>query len=62
MSDLSLEKSFAIQSFATQVKQLSEEQTKEFLVKLYGQMIVRENIYSQLLKHEWSSSNIDGLS
>lgn len=50
---LSLEQQFNIRSFETQVQQMSREQAQDFLVKLYEQMIMRENMYKQFLKHEW---------
>ena len=50
---LSLEQQFNIRSFQTQVKQMSHEQAQEFLVKLYEQMIVRENMYKEFIKHQW---------
>jgi len=59
--ELSLEQQFNIRSFATQVQQMSHEQAKEFLVKLYEQMVVREATYKELLKHQWgldSGSNM----
>jgi len=43
----------SIRSFQSQVQKMSREQAQEFLVKLYGQMIVRENMYKQFLKYEW---------
>ncbi len=51
--ELSLEQQFNIRSFQTQVEKMSREQAQDFLVKLYEQMIVRENMYKQFLKHEW---------
>lgn len=51
--DLSLEQQFSIRSFETQVQNMSREQAQDFLVKLYEQMIVRENMYKQFLKHQW---------
>ncbi|NJL10563.1 MAG: NblA-related protein [Calothrix sp. SM1_7_51] len=51
--ELSLEQEFTIRSFATQVEQMSHEQAKDFLVKLYQQMVVREATYKELLKHQW---------
>jgi len=50
---LSLEQQFNIRSFETQVQQMSREQAQDFLVKLYEQMIMRENMYKEFLKHEW---------
>lgn len=50
---LSLEQEFNIKSFETQVQQMSQEQAQDFLVKLYKQMVMREETYKQLLKHHW---------
>lgn len=50
---LSLEQQFSIKSFESQVKNMSREQAQDFLVQLYEQMIVRENMYKQFLKHQW---------
>jgi hypothetical protein len=51
--ELSLEQQFNIRSFETQVSRMSHEQAQEFLVKLYEQMIVRENMYKEFIKHQW---------
>jgi Phycobilisome degradation protein nblA len=51
--ELSLEQKFNLRSFQTQVQNMSHEQAQEFLVELYEQMIVRENIYKEFLKHQW---------
>jgi predicted HD phosphohydrolase len=51
--ELSLEQQFSIRSFQTQVQQMSHEQAQDFLIKLYEQMMVRENIYKAFLKHQW---------
>ncbi|MBO1347303.1 MAG: NblA/ycf18 family protein [Hormoscilla sp. GUM202] len=50
---LSLEQQFSIRSFQSQVQKMSREQAQEFLVKLYEQMLVRENMYKQFIKYEW---------
>ena len=50
---LSLEQQFSIRSFETQVQKMSREQAQEFLVKLYEQMMMRETMYKEFLKHEW---------
>lgn len=50
---LSLEQQFNIHSFATQVKYMSHEQAQDFLVKLYEQMVVKEETYKELLRHQW---------
>ncbi|MBM0741867.1 NblA/ycf18 family protein [Phormidium sp. CLA17] len=51
--DLSLEQQFSIRSFENQVERMSREQAQDFLIKLYEQMIVRENMYKHFLKQQW---------
>lgn len=51
--ELSLEQKFSLRSFETQVKQMSQQQAQEFLVQLYEQMIIRENMYKDFIKHQW---------
>jgi len=51
--ELSLEQEFSLRSFADQVQQMSRAQAQEFLLKLYEQMMIRETMYQQFLKHEW---------
>lgn len=51
--ELSLEQQFSIRSFQAQVERMSQEQAQDFLIKLYEQMIVRENMYKAFLKHQW---------
>jgi hypothetical protein len=50
---LSLEQQFNLRSFQTQVENMSREQARDFLIKLYEEMLVRENIYKDVLKHQW---------
>jgi hypothetical protein len=50
---LSLEQQFNIRSFEHQVRGMSHEQAQEFLVNLYRQMVLQENSYKNLLKHQW---------
>ena len=50
---MSLEQKFSLRSFETQVQQMSREQAQDFLIKLYEQMIVRENMYKEFIKHQW---------
>jgi UDP-galactopyranose mutase len=51
--ELSLEQKFSVRSFESQVKQMSQQQAQEFLVQLYEQMIIRENMYKDFIKHQW---------
>jgi hypothetical protein len=50
---LSLEQQFNIKSFENEVKGLNREQAVEFLVKLYEQMLRKENMYREFLKYQW---------
>ncbi|VEP17057.1 Phycobilisome degradation protein nblA [Hyella patelloides LEGE 07179] len=52
-SELSLEQRFSIRSFENQVQHMSHQQAQEFLVQLYEQMMVRENMYKDFIKHQW---------
>jgi hypothetical protein len=52
-ADLTLEQQFSIRSFENQVQKMSHEQAQDFLVKLYEQMVIRENMYKYFLKHQW---------
>ncbi|MGF1538947.1 MAG: NblA/ycf18 family protein [Pleurocapsa sp.] len=52
-SELSLEQKFNIRSFEVQVQNMSHQQAQEFLVKLYEQMLLRDNMYQEVLKHQW---------
>jgi Phycobilisome degradation protein nblA len=51
--ELSLEQKFSIRSFETQVKNMTQEQAQEFLVNLYEQMILKDNMYKEFIKHQW---------
>jgi hypothetical protein len=53
LTELSLEQQLSLKSFELQVAKMSREQAQQFLVKLYEQMIMRETLYKQFLKHEW---------
>ncbi|MGK7874312.1 MAG: NblA/ycf18 family protein [Xenococcaceae cyanobacterium] len=48
--NLSLEQEFNLKLFAEQVQNLTPEQAKEFLVELNRQMMIRDNLYRDLLK------------
>lgn len=51
--ELSLEQEFSLRSFSDQVERMSREQAQEFLVMLYEQMMIRETMYREFIKHEW---------
>jgi hypothetical protein len=52
-AQLSLEQEFSLRSFADQVQLMSREQAQEFLISLCQQMMLREKMYQEFLKHEW---------
>jgi hypothetical protein len=51
--ELSLEKQFSIRSFQSQVERMNLEQAQGFLVELYEQMLMREVMYQEFVKHQW---------
>lgn len=51
--DLSLEQQFNIRSFECQVRDMNLPQAQNFLVEMYRQMLLQENSYKTLLKHQW---------
>lgn len=61
-AEYTLEQRFAIRAFTQQVSQMSREQSQDFLVKLYEQMLLRENMYRELFKTHWQSEiNAEGI-
>ncbi len=50
---LSLEKQFHIKSFEAQVDRMTLEQAQDFLKQIYKQMIIKELMYQDFLKHQW---------
>lgn len=56
VSDLSLEQQFSIKSFEAQARQMSREQAQDFLIEMYKQMLVREQVYKNLVAHQWGFS------
>ncbi|AFY35434.1 NblA/ycf18 family protein [Calothrix sp. PCC 7507] len=51
--ELTLEQEFSIRCFAGQVQQMSREQAQEFLILQYKQMMIRETMFQEILKHNW---------
>lgn len=49
-TNLSLEQEFNLKVFAEQVQKLTPEQAKEFLVELNRQMMIKDNLYRDLLR------------
>lgn len=60
--DLSLEQKFSQRIFADQVQGMSREQAQEALVQLHEEIMIRENIYREILKDAWGIEEDDWLS
>lgn len=58
MNNLNIEQQFQIASFKQQVAQMSREDAKNLLVRLYEQMLVQEVAYKELLKHQWGLTDV----
>lgn len=50
---LSLEQEFNLRTFTDQVQQMSREQAQEYLITLQRTMMVRDNLYRDILKNSW---------
>ena len=55
---LSLEQEFNLRRFATQVRTLSEEQARDLSLELYRQMILKDNLYQELLRDYWGINSV----
>jgi hypothetical protein len=51
--ELTVEQQFAIKAFKVQAKSLSREDAQRQLIELYTELIVKENIYKELIKKQW---------
>jgi uncharacterized protein YaaW (UPF0174 family) len=51
--DLTLEQQFSIHSFRSKVELMSREQAQNFCVELYQQMLIKDNMYNEMLRYEW---------
>ena len=54
---LSLEQEFELRLFADQLQNLSPEQVKELSLELYRRMILKDNLYEELLKDCWGTGS-----
>ena len=55
---LSLEQEFDLRRLATQVRTLSPEQAQDLSLELYRQMMLKDNLYQELLKDYWGMGSI----
>lgn len=53
--DLTTEQQFQLTVLEREIKDLDEEQTKEYLIKILQQMMRKDNLMKQLLKTDNSS-------
>ncbi len=54
---LSLEQEFNLRIFTDQVRTLSPEQAQDLSLELYRQMMLKDNLYEELLKDYWGISS-----
>ena len=52
-TQLTVEQQFHLRKLADQTKALSQQQAQELIVELQRQMMVKDNLYKQMIKHEW---------
>ena len=50
---LSVEQDFSLRLFADQVRTLSPEQAQDLSIELYRQMMLKENMYEELIEGYW---------
>jgi hypothetical protein len=50
-AQLSLEQEFKLQILRDQVKELTKEQAQEYLLEVFRQMMVKDNLMKHLLKN-----------
>ena len=55
---LSLEQEFDLRRFADQVRTLSPEQAQDLSLELYRQMMLKDNLYQEILKDYWGISPV----
>ncbi|MDJ0901516.1 MAG: NblA/ycf18 family protein [Xenococcus sp. MO_188.B8] len=55
---LSLEQEFDFRKFADQVRTLSPEQAQDLSLELYRQMMIKDNLYREILKDCWGIGSV----
>ena len=55
---LSLEQEFNLRRFADQVRTLSPEQAQDLLLELYRQMMLKDNLYQDILQEFWGIDSV----
>ncbi len=54
---LSLEQEFNLRTFADQVGNLTSEEAQGLSIELYRRMMLKDNLYEELLKDYWGISS-----
>ena len=55
---LSLEQKFNLRTFADRVQTLSSEEAQGLSIELYRRMMLKDNLYQELLQDYWGISSI----
>ena len=55
---LSIEQEFSLRRFADQVRTLSPEQMQDLSLELYRQMMLKDNLYEEMLQDYWEMTSI----
>jgi hypothetical protein len=50
-ANLTLEQQFKLQVLKEEVKNLSQQQAQEYLIELFRQMMVKDNLFKHLFKN-----------
>ncbi len=50
-NQLSLEQQFRLQVLSEQVQSLSQEEAQKYLLEMFRQMMVKDNLFKHLIKH-----------
>ena len=53
---LSLEQQFKLKVLQEQVEGLTKEQAQEYLLEMFRQMMIKDNLVKHLLKNAWNFS------
>ena len=52
-NNLSLEQEFRLKKISEQTKVLSQQEAQELIVELQRQIMIKDNLYKQIIKQEW---------
>lgn len=52
-TNLTIEQKFHLRKIADRTKSLSPQQAQELIIELQRQMMIKDNLFKQIIKHEW---------